>query len=225
MLKVNNLNGFNSFATKEYTFLSTNVDAVIRSSYTFTSINLGNPRDDRDIFICVNILAQGTLRTISSATIAGVSCTITNLLNNTFHNLSVIHCRVPISAGSTGNVNINISGNVDACAITAFSVIGYDLGSSKGSAAASYTTDNSANITVDISNYNIGFVFCTYNQSGTSNRYYAVGVTHNNTVSLLNITRTAANNVTFTGAVEVADKVLKSLLGSANFINYAVIWY
>ena len=94
------------------------------SSQTFTGVDLGDPAEDREIFLILGMRVTGA-RTISSATIGGVSCTVESMTGSAAAALSqmaVIHARVP--AGTTGDIAITFSGALSALAVGVYRVEG-----------------------------------------------------------------------------------------------------
>ena len=94
------------------------------SSQTFTGVGLGDPAEDREIFLLAGFRTSDA-RTISSASIAGVSCTVESLTSSAAASLAqmaVLHARVP--AGTSGDIAITLSGNVTALSAGVYRVEG-----------------------------------------------------------------------------------------------------
>jgi hypothetical protein len=94
------------------------------SSQTFTGVDLGDPAEDREIFLQLGLRTTAN-RTISSAFIGGVSCTVESFTTSagaTQAQVGVIHARVP--AGATGDIALTFSGNLSALAVGVYRVEG-----------------------------------------------------------------------------------------------------
>jgi len=94
------------------------------SSLTFTGVDLGDPAEDREIFLILGLRTTAN-RTISSATIGGVTCTLESLTNSggtAQAQVGVVHALVP--SGATGNIALSFSGNLSALAVGVYRVEG-----------------------------------------------------------------------------------------------------
>lgn len=120
------------------TFLQVAKDATDLSEYTFSSQDLGVAASDR--YIVCTIQGQsndGGARTISSASIGGVSATISvNLVNSSGTGCGIIIAPVP--TGTTGDVVITFSGTMGDCNIALYRCLGV------GSVTATDTGSDSA---------------------------------------------------------------------------------
>jgi hypothetical protein len=105
-------------------FLQTADNTANQSSYTFSSQNLGDAHGSRLIIALVLYQGNTTQRTVSSATINGVSADVVVERGdgNSFHGASLIQAQVP--TGTTGDVVINFSGGVTKCGIALYRATG-----------------------------------------------------------------------------------------------------
>lgn len=98
-----------------------------QSTYTFSSTSIGAASVSRLVVVTVGFCDRiGTGRTISSATIGGVTATINTQINDaasTAPGVGIVSAVVP--TGTTGDVVINFSGLVHGCGIGVFTL--YDL--------------------------------------------------------------------------------------------------
>lgn len=109
-----------------FSFLQSATDTANATTYTFSSQNLGTA--DADRYIAVGIVARGTSPvTVSSATIGGVSATISVQTTNTtpgYNIAAIIIAAVP--SGTTGDIVVTFSAGVLRCGIAAYRLVGID---------------------------------------------------------------------------------------------------
>lgn len=98
-----------------------------QSTYTFSSTSIGAASVSRLVVVTVGFCDRtGTGRTISSATIGGVTATINTQINDaasTAPGVAIIQAVVP--TGTSGDIVINFSGSIHSCGIGVFAL--YDL--------------------------------------------------------------------------------------------------
>ena len=139
------------------TFTATAVDAVNRTTYSYSSQSFGDA--DASRIVVVGISHGGTVTEASGVTIGGVSATkaigVTGGSGGAVS--SIWYAEVP--TGTTGTIAATISGGAGQCAISVFAVIGAnstptDTGSHTGSVMTANDTINVSDGGVIIGNQN-----------------------------------------------------------------------
>lgn len=97
--------------------------SVLQSSYTFSGLSIGPTGSNRLVVVAVGWTnSTGIARTVSSATIGGVSATIQCQINDaasTAPGVAVLSAFVP--TGTTATVVVNFSGNNRNCIVATYS--------------------------------------------------------------------------------------------------------
>lgn len=154
-LQVTNLIGFGgrrgSIALPPNAWIGATNSTTNSTNYTFASQNLGTEHANRYIVVGVASIASFG-RTVSSATINGVSATLVHNPNLGFVGRLII---APVPTGATGDIVINHSGACTSCAIGVWaayditSTTAHDLGTtSQASDVTTISLDVSANQTI-----------------------------------------------------------------------------
>jgi hypothetical protein len=107
----------------ELAFLQTIDNTNNQTSYTFSGANLGAAAADREIIIGVVTRGNTTTRTISSASIGGVTADVRATAGDggSFDCAFLISANVP--TGTTGDVVITFSGGVTKCGLMMYRAI------------------------------------------------------------------------------------------------------
>jgi hypothetical protein len=127
-----------SGGTATRTWIAATADTTDQTTYTFTGASIGTASADR--IVVVAILAReggGTNRTLSSASIAGVSATIISNSGNVPTHADIVIAPVP--TGTTGDIVITFSAGMSRCVIGVWSTTG--MVSAATSADSSATSD------------------------------------------------------------------------------------
>ncbi|PAP93984.1 hypothetical protein [Mesorhizobium wenxiniae] len=140
-------------AAFEATFLSSTNDDSNAADYSFGSESFGDAASGREIFVSVSWGGDNNARTISSATIGGVSATVhdqDSIADGISQSVGagVISAEVP--SGTSGTIEVNFSGTVRSCAIGTVRVLNrsaivdtaVDTANQGGSPATTATTIN-----------------------------------------------------------------------------------
>lgn len=110
-------------------YLGQAVDATNGTTWTFAGFPLGVADDDRDVVVAVDLRSSGTLRTINTVTIAGVTATrMTRQTQGVTGCLDLWKAKVPASAGTSGSIVATASGTSLNCGIAAWRLVGADSG-------------------------------------------------------------------------------------------------
>lgn len=140
--------------TPTYTYNAFVADTVDRTTYTFTAVDIGTASSTRLVVVTVqgrgNPLAN---RTISSATIGGVSATLVS--NQSGGNPSAIISAV-VTTGTTADVVITWSAGMSICIIGSYSL--YDLASNTATQTRTDNTWSSGKAEVSLPVENNGIV-------------------------------------------------------------------
>ncbi len=96
------------------------IDATDLTTYSFTTQNFGADYIDRTMIVSVFGNSGSTGRTISSATIGGVSANV-SFEEEAFGSSVHVMTAAPIT-GTTGTVAITFSGSMESCGIAVYSV-------------------------------------------------------------------------------------------------------
>jgi len=116
------INPFMSKAPIAITYLQNSNDTVNRTTYTFSSVNLGDAATDRVIIVGIGG-TSGSSRSISSVTIGGVSATAAATANISWAIVnSIWYAAVP--SGTTGDIVITFSAVMVQCVVNAFRMTG-----------------------------------------------------------------------------------------------------
>jgi len=175
-------------ATKTAIFLQT---TDVGSGATATGVNFGSEDSGRRIVCAVHWAEGGTHRTLSSATIGGVSATIHVQRGHTGGvtglGAAIISAIVP--TGTSGTVDLNFSGSVTDSYIGTYRLTGFILGAT-GSDEHQTTT---ALLSVNIATSSGGIIIAAYTGS----------------------TNTVGTGVSWTGATELYDAANTTRVSSA----------
>ena len=121
MLQVTNLTGFgsSSVADPSVGYLQQKESASAASSYTFSSENIGATGTGRLIIVGVYAFAGASGRTLTSATIGGVTATVLTAATGPNSLIgAVIAAKVP--TGTSADIVVNFSGAMDRCGIMTY---------------------------------------------------------------------------------------------------------
>lgn len=176
MLSVTQLVGFAVKAPPpppSLTFLQVSEDTADLTNYSFAGVNFGAADATRRIVCAVHFGDNVNARTISSATIGGVSATIHVNLSATLSAVGIISALVP--TGTSGTVAVNFSGAVDRCAIATYRAA--DETSSSPHATASDTSVSSGLLTTTINIPANGWVIAAAGRSSAAATFTATGFT------------------------------------------------
>lgn len=123
-----------------YTFGEIKVDGTDLTTYSFTSTAIGTAAANRLVVVAGKAVSGTTGRTLSSATIGGVSATIViqHDLNAGQTDLTFIIAAV-VPTGTTATVALTFSGGMGRCGIGSFAL--YRLASTTATDTASDGTD------------------------------------------------------------------------------------
>lgn len=88
-------------------FITSGGDTTNSSSYTFTDVDFGTADSTREIFVLMN-WASSSSRTMSSASIGGVTATVISGSNATTSGCGIIFAEVP--TGASGTISASMSG-------------------------------------------------------------------------------------------------------------------
>lgn len=136
---------------KEFSYLQSSLDTVDRSTYTFSSIDLGVPSSGRLIIVAIGANCGGTSQTITGVTIGGISATIdiqrVNSGNSQNGNATIASAIVP--TGTSGDIVVTLTGAIMDCAISAYRAARLNSTSVYDTAPDS-DIDSQYNMTVDV---------------------------------------------------------------------------
>ena len=102
------------------TYLTSGSDLANLTIYTLTGIDFGTADSTRQIFVVLNWSSSST-RTLSSATIGGISATRTNQSSATTSGVGCFFATVP--TGTSGTISITMSGFCTSVTYGVYSVI------------------------------------------------------------------------------------------------------
>lgn len=156
------LHHFNRTATRStytLTYVTNLVNVSNLTTYTFTSASIGTAAAGRRIIVAIAYYSGTTSATISSVTVAGLSCTA--ISNSTVANeFNAVFISPVIASGTTANIVVTASNVCDNLGIGVYTLNGtgnYSITNNVNYqvvAKGLYTTNNS--VTATVANYNIG---------------------------------------------------------------------
>lgn len=128
------------------------------TTYTFNTISLGDANTSREIFIIVNWTTTAA-RTLSSATIGGVTATIASQANGTTSGEGCIFASVP--TGTTGTIVFTLSGAATRVHFSVFRVVnrinkGQTSTNNYANSSLSYTSPLTQSVVVPARGFSIG---------------------------------------------------------------------
>lgn len=148
-------------------FLQTAGDATDLTTYTFSSQNLGATASDRFIICAITgRSSDGSARTLSSATIGGVTATINCQINNSGSMSAIVAASVP--TGTTGDVVLVFSSTMTDANIALYRATGLssataiDTGTSSADPGTDTLTIKSGGVLVGIATDDDGTHTCTW---------------------------------------------------------------
>ena len=100
-------------------FITSGGDTTNSSSYTFTDVDFGTADSTREIFVLMNWTSSSS-RSISSASIGGVTATVINGSNGTTSGCGMIHAEVP--TGASGTISVTMSNTCNSLNYGVYSV-------------------------------------------------------------------------------------------------------
>jgi hypothetical protein len=161
-----------------FTYNGTASSATDAASYTFTAVSIGTAATNRRVIIVLNTAASA-LRSISSATIGGISATIydASLFANS---IKIIYATVP--TGTTADVVVNFSGTLLRIALGSYSV--YNLKSITPIAVAQSNSWSSGAISATVSAPADSILLAGVYTSTTANSFTWTNATLNYTTSV-----------------------------------------
>lgn len=125
MLHLNQLTGFWSNQRPAYLLArdtSPYTSSTAQASYTSSSRSFGNPSPSRLVIAFVTAHG-GTVRSVNSASIGGVTATVdAHAIDSTGGYSGAIVLSAYVPTGTTGTVSITFSGNVNGCSISVMAV-------------------------------------------------------------------------------------------------------
>ena len=104
------------------TYVTTAVDTVDRSTYTFSSTSLGAAAFNRWIYIFIYNGASTGFKTATSVTIGGVAATKITSADSTYAGAALWRAFVP--TGTTGDIVVSLDGTTQRCGVSVYRVAG-----------------------------------------------------------------------------------------------------
>src|SRR5882672_2885076 len=134
-------------------FLQFTEDTVDRTTYTFTSQNLGAADATRRIVVCCMWSDGSTATTITSANIAGIAATIHVASDNDIQgNCAIFSALVP--TGTSGTITFTVTagggGSVDRGAIAVYRALNETVASPNATASDTTISSKVLSVTVNI---------------------------------------------------------------------------
>ncbi len=177
MLRVNQLSGFGASQAPEVfdvSFLTRTEDTTDLTNYSFPSQPFGADSQTRRIVACVNWTGNGAARTISSATIGGVTATIHIDQSGTSATLGCGIISAIVPAGSSGTIAINMSGACLRMVIGTYRVVA-ETSSTPFATANDPSPGPALSTTINIPDTGAVFVCCIFGNSGAGGTIAFVG--------------------------------------------------
>lgn len=167
-----------SIAPAVLSFLQHTEDTGNVTTYNFAGVNIGTAAADRYVFVAVvHSSSAGTARTISSATIGGISATIVANQAGVAHaqglGAAVIWAAVP--TGTTATISITLSGGGGSCNIATYRVTGLVSATEHHSQTAALATTGGL-LSLSLNVPANGFVIAAYNNSANTGSVSWTGV-------------------------------------------------
>ena len=212
--------GPSSGAASSLTFLEGRADPANASTYTFTSVSLGDEAATRKVAVAVAWRSAGTTNNITAVTVAGASATeVVSGRNTGGSNISAVAIWIAdVPTGATGSVVVSLSAEAVRLGIAAYSLVGVEtlrdtstvLPASVGAQTLSdsFTLPSAAHV--------IGVTFNGAGQSWIS-AAHADLASGEQSFSVAN----ATTNSTWTGLVEDYDAVLEGTNASYSAAAFA----
>lgn len=151
-------------------FITSLVSSAAKTTYTFTSVSLGTPAEDRRIVVTAYASDETSNRFLSSATIAGSAATISVQTRNGDSGSSYTTAIFEIidTVNATGDIELTYSTDMNQCGIGVWALYGTK------DTAADTSFDNSETINVEaytalIREYDGGCVIAVTGASDSSN--------------------------------------------------------
>jgi len=104
---------------KELSFVAATT-GTSSTTFSFTSLSFGTPHTTREIFVSISFWNAAS-RSVSSASIGGVSATVLYTLYA--RNCGVALIRASVPTGATGTVSITMNGSTNNCSIAVYRVV------------------------------------------------------------------------------------------------------
>ncbi|TNF09390.1 MAG: hypothetical protein EP323_00380 [Gammaproteobacteria bacterium] len=100
----------------DFQYVGQTTDNTTRSTYTFSSHDLGTPHPERMVVVIAQL--GGTSPAVSSMTVAGT--TLTNATGVGLAGVRQVIRYAKIPAGSTGDIVVNVTGTVTTCRVAVY---------------------------------------------------------------------------------------------------------
>lgn len=148
------------------------------TTYTFTSVSIGTAATNRIVMVAVTSSSGTPARTITSATIAGVSATVLDVNTSFTNRTAFIYANIP--TGTTATIVVTFSGAMTRCAVGSYSL--YNLKSTNyiDSGTGSFSGTASATVSVPAD----GIVIAGIVQISNSNPFTWTNVDENYDIPL-----------------------------------------
>jgi hypothetical protein len=150
------------------------------SSATISSVNFGPPSDTREVFVLFFWSSTAT-RTLSSATIGGVSASISSQYSATQAGVACLYATVP--TGSTGTISVTMNGVITSYSLSSYSVYNRPNRGSGHTAVVESASPNAnggfttSSLTTPANGFSLGFFSVSgTNQSITINNDFITDV-------------------------------------------------
>jgi len=153
MLLKNKLQGAAGIGGIEFEYQTTLNDTSITSSYTFSSVDIGDASSDRLVIVAASCTQIGS-HTVSGVTIGGSAATIHVNPSATF--FSAIASLV-VSSGTTADIVVTTSTTAQRCAIAVWTAKGLDSTTPDGTGTASGSSP-STSLTTSVGGIGVGII-------------------------------------------------------------------
>lgn len=163
------------------------------TTYTFTACDLGTASTDRRVIVCAHMYG-GTSRSLSSATINGVSATVLTTNTALTANAILIIANVPTDA--TGDIVLTWSGSCAGSAVTVWSAAGLTTDTPVAAVSSIASSPTSGSMATSSGGFVVGGVTVRYGD-GTTRTHSWSGATEQHDTELEN---TGSEGASFTGA-------------------------
>ena len=179
-LVVNQLSGFGVSQAEGFslTYLTNSGDTSNLTTYTFSSVDLGDAAGDRLILVGSSGVA-GAARAVSSVTVGGVSATQAAQASNGGQPAALHSAVVP--TGATGDIVVTFNGSMNRAHIGVWRLSGYNSSTVEDTIGAGLGSSSSQTGTIDVS---AGGVIIAYGIGNNTGNHGWTGVTENFDVTL-----------------------------------------
>lgn len=160
----------------QLSFLSAYISSANAASYTYNTVSIGTPANDRYVIIAAYVVVGTGGINLTTVTLDGVTMTpIVTKTNSTSISLGFYGLLVP--GGTTATVVVSASGTSSRSAIASYSMTGYNSTSSTGGTYGSVDNVGTFNFTMPKVTGGCGLV-CAWGQTNSANTSWS-GLTEN----------------------------------------------